>query len=174
MPLDKFFMEGCISICRTVCRDQKTGTVKIWCLWRRQFDLYRPVSKTADTRSLCRCRHFRRILMCNGFCHAARAYKWLWLFLGCFHACLDSDFVVICRFSFNDMDGIHRTMRQTVAKSVAIVVFDEFCLAVYDLNGSLVAGCRTCATSITFFFFNMNNLSSHDLCSFTFPKMTRS
>ena len=38
MPLDKFFMEGCISICRTVCRDQKTGTVKIWCLWRRQFD----------------------------------------------------------------------------------------------------------------------------------------
>jgi len=58
-------------------------------------------------------------------------------------------------------DGTGRTARQTVAKAIAEIFPHQLCLAVDNINGSLVAGGRTQPAAVAFFFVNMDDLPNH-------------
>ena len=47
---DKIFMEVCVGISRTVCRNQEFRAVEIWGICRNKFDLYRPLTQLGADR----------------------------------------------------------------------------------------------------------------------------
>jgi len=58
-------------------------------------------------------------------------------------------------------NGSGGTARQAVAKAIAEILSHQLCLAVDDINGSLVAGGCAQAAAVAFFFVNMDDLPNH-------------
>ena len=72
----------------------------------------------------------------------------LGFFFLCFHTLFDRRLIIICRLALNDMDRVGRTGRQTVSESVAVIILDQFRLAVYHGDRTLVTGICAGSTSV--------------------------
>ena len=184
MPFDKTIVKISISIGTAICSDQKLRPVKIWCIHRCKLNLYRPLGKhtlihafrrlpsflfalcilhtllsvhhthTGSRTSPCkwfyRCfRSFSRILLCSLF---------LLLFK---HILLHSLRIISRRLTLYKMNGIHRTIRQTVSQPVAIIISHQLCFPIYHRNSPLMAGLCTSSTPITFLLIYLNNSTNH-------------
>jgi hypothetical protein len=68
-------------------------------------------------------------------------------------------FIESFSLSFNDGDGILRTMSETGTQAIAELIADQLCLAINDLNRSLSAVGNTKPATITLLLINPNNLS---------------
>jgi hypothetical protein len=64
-------------------------------------------------------------------------------------------------FPFFKGDGSCGTGGQAVAQAIAVILTGEPCLAVYDRDGSLMAGSGTSSAAITFFFVDVNYFANH-------------
>ena len=73
------------------------------------------------------------------------------------HRCL----VVSGSFPLFKGDGTGGAARQAVAKAIAEILSYQLCLAVDDVDGSLVAGGCAQAAAVAFFFVNMDDLPNH-------------
>ena len=73
------------------------------------------------------------------------------------HRCL----VVSGSFPLLKGDSTGGAARQAVAKAIAEIFPHQLCLAVDNINGTLVAGGRTQPAAVAFFFVNMDDLPNH-------------
>lgn len=73
----------------------------------------------------------------------------------------NSSFVICRSFAVFKVDGIDRTCRETVSKTITVMLADKLCLAVYYINSTLMTCCGAQTTADAFFFINFNNLSNH-------------
>ena len=166
MVPDEILMEISIGISRAVRGNKEIRVVIVRCLLRYQFDLNRPLGKKSGTAGGL-LRGLRCLAALNGFCHGSRASAGeSWLFgcgfsgffcLGSFDGCL----IVSRRFPFFKRNGIGRARRQAVPETVAVMFVNQFCLAIYHFDRTLVAGPGTKAAAVAEFFIDLDYFSKH-------------
>src|SRR5699024_6563297 len=72
-----------------------------------------------------------------------------------------SGFVIGSGFPLRKGNGPGGTGRQAVSQTVAVIVPQKLGFAIHHADSTFVTGFGTGATSVTFFFVNMDNLSNH-------------
>jgi len=176
MIFHEFLVKICISVGRAVRCDQKLCIFKIRCIDRNQFDLYRPLGKTAYLFSyipgnfFLLCLHRRFLFLFQTSCHTSGTHVWhpFWhrnlcfLKLHSFFHCLR---IIICGFPLYNTDRIGRAGRKTVSQSVTVIIPYQFRLAIYHGNSPFVAGSCTGTAAVAFLFLNVYDLSYHDIIS---------
>ena len=93
-------------------------------------------------------------------CHLFR------LFFGFFLRSLHGSVVVFRRFPLLKGNRSGRAARQAVAKSVAVVLPDQLCLSIDNVNGSLVTGCGAQTAAVAFFLVYLDDFPQHIIGSF--------
>ena len=133
---------------------------------RRQLDLHRPVAQagnrlhrgrgcTFDVLRLFQHPHPRTwAAALVEVLHLLLQFLFLFVFL---HCCL----VISRGFPLLKSNGSCGAARQTISKAVAEIFPHQLCLAVDDVDGSLMAGGCAQPAAIAFFFVNMDDLPNH-------------
>ena len=159
-------MEIGVGIGRAVRCNQELCALKVRRMDGCQLDLHRPVAQAGDRLHRggnCTFGSLRLFQHPHPGAGAAALVKVLHLllqFLFLFvllHRCL----VVGGGFPLFKGDGSSGAARQAVAKAIAEIFPHQLCLAVDDINGSLMAGGCAQAAAVAFFFVNMDDLPNH-------------
>ena len=69
-------------------------------------------------------------------------------------------------FTLYEADGVLRTVRQTVAEPVALIVTHELCLTVHQRKRAFLTGIDAQAAAGALSFIYMNDASFHDFLHF--------
>ena len=167
LPFHELAVHIRVGICRAVGRDKQLRALKIRRVDRHELDLARPLAelRRLRLRSCCLCclltlEAVHLVARAAAGVRGMRGLRLLFALAG-----LNSRLVIRRRFALDKMDGIHRAGGQAVAETVAVIVAQELGLAVYDADGTLVAGRRARAAAVALFFVNVDDFADHNIPS---------
>lgn len=148
-------MEISVGICGTVCRNENVSILKVRRSHAGKLDLHRPLGKLAGTD----CPGCRLSVLHLLGTHSRASGERLCFrqFLRTLNGCL-----VICRrLSLFKRNRIHGTRRQAIAQPVTEMLPHQNCLAVNDVDCTLVASLCTGTAAVAFVPVNVDDFSYH-------------
>ena len=163
MTFDKFLVESSISICRAVCCDQQLRAVKIWCIYRHQLDLHRPLGETAGLLHRYALAAFTFTMFdlpglgsrtATGKCFSLCLHLFLLIFQNC-------GFVISCCFPLHKGNGSCGACRQTVAQAITVVIPHQLGLAIHHGDGSFMTGIGAGTAAVAFLLIDLYDPSFH-------------
>ena len=151
--------------CAVRC-NQKLCSLKVGRMDRCQLDLHRPVAQAGNRLHRGRgctfavLRLFQHPHPRAGAAALVEVLHLLLQFLFLF-VFLHRSLIISRGFPLLKGDGSGGAARQTISKAVAEIFPHQLCLAVDNVDGSLMAGSCTESTAVAFFFVNMDDLPNH-------------
>ena len=161
-------MEIAVGVSRTVRRNQKIRSIKVWRAYGNELDLTRPLRKlgrNGTDRTDCDFGCITPDCLCprtgTSAAVTVTAVRRRFCALLPFPGSPYCPFIVCRRFPFFKRNGSRRTSGQTVAETVAVVLACENCSTVDHFDRTFMTSRSTCAAAIAFFSVDMNDFSYH-------------